>query len=155
MLNLISAVTGLFGFSGLGTFFPKYIEYHFRQKPSDSGLTSLYSSAGTGLGIFLGGFLITKFRFKAKTLAAWSMFIGLVAVLALISLGFIACPRLEVTSDHPPSLSHISVSRSRTPTLPVSSTADVRHQSSSQLVPQTERLSSSRPARLAAGPRGR
>ena len=98
MLNLISAVTALFGFSGLGTFFPKYIEYHFRQKASDSGLTSLYASAGTGAGIFLGGFLITKYKFRAKTLAGWSMFIGFVAVAALTTLGFISCPRLEMAA---------------------------------------------------------
>ena len=98
MLNLISAVTALFGFAGLGTFFPKYIEYHFRQKASDSGLTSLYASAGTGGGIFLGGFLITKYKFRAKTLAGWSMFIGFVAVAALTALGFISCPRLEVAA---------------------------------------------------------
>ena len=98
MFNLISAVTALFGFSGLGTFFPKYIEYHFRQKASDSGLTSLYSSVGTGTGIFLGGFLISKYKFRAKTLAGWSMFIGFVAVAALIALGFIACPRLEMAA---------------------------------------------------------
>ena len=98
MFNLISAVTALFGFSGLGTFFPKYIEYHFRQKASDSGLTSLYSSAGTGTGIFLGGFLISKYKFRAKTLAGWSMFIGFVAVAALIALGFISCPRLEMAA---------------------------------------------------------
>ena len=102
MFNLLSAVTALFGFSGLGTFFPKYIEYHFRQKTSRAGLTSLYSSFGTGTGIFLGGFLISKFKFKARTIAAWSMFIGFVAVLSMIALGFLACPKLRVhdaTSD--------------------------------------------------------
>ena len=101
MFNLISAVTALFGFSGLGTFFPKYIEYHFRQKASDSGLTSLYSSAGTGAGIFLGGFLISRYQFRAKTLAGWSVFIGFVAVVALTALGFISCPRLAVAPGCP------------------------------------------------------
>ena len=96
ILNLTSTVTAMFGFSGLITFFPKYVEYHFRKKASSSALTSLVSSFGIGLGIMGMGLLISKFKFKARTISGWSMLCGIINVLALISLGFIACPKLEV-----------------------------------------------------------
>jgi len=94
--NMFSAVTALLAFVGFGTFIPKYFEYHFRQKATKSGLSSLGSSVFTGLGIIISGQVIGKYKFKAKTLAAWSMIVGILAVLTLIVTSFIACPKLEV-----------------------------------------------------------
>jgi len=96
VLNIFSAVTALLAFVGFGTFIPKYFEYHFRQKATKSGLSSLGSSIFTGLGIIVSGQIIGKYKFRAKTLAAWSMFIGILAVFTLVIVSFIACPRLEV-----------------------------------------------------------
>ena len=96
MFNLFSAVTALLAFVGFGTFIPKYFEYHFRQKATKSGLSSLGSSVFTGLGIIISGQVIAKYKFKAGTLAAWSMIVGILAVLTLVAASFIACPKLEV-----------------------------------------------------------
>ena len=97
MWNLLSGVIALLAFAGMGTFFPKYLEYHFRQTPSNTGLSSLGTSLGTGLGILLGGLLITKFRFRARVLAGWQVVQGILGTLALITFGFMACPPLEVS----------------------------------------------------------
>ena len=98
MWNLFAATAALLCFSGLGTFFPKYLEYHFRQKASKSGLSSMGTSIGTAFGVALGGAVISKYKFRARTLAAWSVFIGCVGILAMIIFGFLACPKLEVYS---------------------------------------------------------
>lgn len=60
MWNLCSAVVALLAFSGMGTFFPKYLEYHFRQTASNTGLSSLGNSVGTGTGILLSGLVISR-----------------------------------------------------------------------------------------------
>ena len=60
MWNLCSAVVALLAFSGMGTFFPKYLEYHFRQTASNTGLSSLGNSVGTGTGIILSGLVISR-----------------------------------------------------------------------------------------------
>jgi len=60
MWNLCSAVVALLAFSGMGTFFPKYLEYHFRQTASSTGLSSLGNSVGTGTGILLSGLVISR-----------------------------------------------------------------------------------------------
>ena len=94
--SLLSGVIALLAFAGMGTFFPKYLEYHFRQTPSNTGLSSLGTSAGTGLGILLGGLIISRFRPRARVLAGWQVMQGVIGTLALIVFGFMACPPLEV-----------------------------------------------------------
>jgi len=96
LCNLFSAVAALLAFVGFGTFIPKYFEYHFRQKATKTGLSSLGSSIFTGMGILISGQVIGKYKFRAKTLAAWSMIVGILAVLTLVGMSLIACPRLEV-----------------------------------------------------------
>ena len=96
MWNLFSTVAAVLAFAGFGTFFPKYLEYHFRQKASKSSYSNLGGSIGTGLGIFIGGAVIFRFKFRAKVLAGWSVFTGVVGVLAVVSFSFMACPKLEV-----------------------------------------------------------
>ena len=96
MWSLFSLVVALLVFEGFGTFFSKYLEFQFRQNASDSGLSNLGTSIGTGLGILISGLLISKFKFRARTLAAWSVFNGVLGVGALIAFGFLACPQLEL-----------------------------------------------------------
>ena len=97
MWSVASGVIALLAFAGMGTFFPKYLEYHFRQTPSDTGLSSLGTSAGTGLGILLGGLVIARFRPRARVLAGWQVVQGVIGTLALIVFGFMACPPLQVS----------------------------------------------------------
>ena len=73
MWSLSSGVIALLAFAGMGTFFPKYLEYHFRQTASDTGLSTLGTSVGTGLGVLLGGLLIARLRFRARVLAGWTV----------------------------------------------------------------------------------
>eukprot|EP00092_Neocalanus_flemingeri_P008381 GFUD01009037.1.p1 GENE.GFUD01009037.1~~GFUD01009037.1.p1 ORF type:complete len:657 (+),score=126.71 GFUD01009037.1:144-2114(+) len=96
VFQLLYGVTALLAMTGLGTFMPKYFEFHFRQKATRSGLSSIGSSIFTGLGFIISGQAIGKFKLKAKTVAAWNMFIGFFAVLTLVAVSFIACPKLQV-----------------------------------------------------------
>ena len=96
MWNLFSAIVAVLSFSGMGTFFPKYLEYHFRQKASKSGFSALSGPIGTGIGISLSGYLISKYKFRAKTLAGWTIFSGVIGVFAVVMFSFLACPKLNV-----------------------------------------------------------
>ena len=112
MWSVASGVIALLAFAGMGTFFPKYLEYHFRQTPSDTGLSSLGTSAGTGLGILLGGLVIARFRPRARVLAGWQVLQGAIGTLALIVFGFMACPPLQVSGLTPACSSTCSCSGS-------------------------------------------
>jgi sodium-independent organic anion transporter len=96
VFNILSGVTLLIGFVGFSTFIPKFFEYHFRQDASKSGFAGLGSSLATGLGVILSGQVIARYRFTARTLARWAVFIGVVAFITVTVIATIACPRLEV-----------------------------------------------------------
>merc|ERR1712223_337426 len=75
--NFFSTIFFVFAFMGFGTFMPKYIEYQFRQKASHSARASgLAGTMSKAVGFMLSGWLIGRFKFSAKTLAAWNVVLG-------------------------------------------------------------------------------
>lgn len=99
VFNSISTIITLFGFIGFGTFVPKYFEFHFRQSASSSGASGGLSKAlGSCFGMIISGFLISKYKFRARTLAAWNLFIGVITVVTFFGISFLACPPLHVLS---------------------------------------------------------
>jgi len=109
VFNALSTIFLLFGVVGFGTFVPKYFEYHFRKPASSSGnsggLTKALSSV---VGILLSGVVISKFRFRARILAGYSVVVGIATTLAFFSAAFVACPTLKVTEPDPSCLSSCS-----------------------------------------------
>lgn len=98
MLNVFSTVFVLFGFIGLGTFMPKYLEYHFRQNASKGGgLGGLANALPTAIGMLISGYIVGKKKPSAKALAGYCAIVAGLGVLAVASLLFLSCPKLSIS----------------------------------------------------------
>jgi hypothetical protein len=97
VLNLMSSIFVLFGVIGYAQFVPKYIEYHFRQRASTSGgLGGMAKTVSSVVGIIGSGYLIYRFRFRAKTLAGLCAIGSVFSFLSFIVLLLMRCPRVEL-----------------------------------------------------------
>ena len=97
LFNALSSLSILFGFQGFVIFGPKYFEYHFRQNASKSGiLNGVSRSVGTAVGILLSGFLIGKYKFKARTLASWNLLVSCFLGVSFLIAYNLSCPKLEL-----------------------------------------------------------
>jgi hypothetical protein len=54
-----------------------------------SGTVGLVFSA---FGILLSGLIISKYKPRARYLAAWNVIVGVISVLGIISYAFLGCP---------------------------------------------------------------
>lgn len=105
MFNLFSGVFLLFGIVGFATFIPKYIEAHFRQRASTSGAAGgIAKSVSSVIGLIVSGYVIGRWKFRARALASWCVFADLLAILGCASIALFACPK--------PIFSDIDVNRS-------------------------------------------
>ena len=92
MLNNLAAVFYFFGYMPYWIFMPKYIETQYRQSASFSSLiTGTVGLIFSAIGILLSGLIISKFKPKARYLAAWNVLIGAVSVIGIISYAFLGC----------------------------------------------------------------
>ncbi|XP_040584004.1 solute carrier organic anion transporter family member 74D [Lepeophtheirus salmonis] len=96
IFNLCSNIAFLFGFMGFITFLPKFIKFNFRKSSSSSGLaggaSNLISSA---IGIMTSGWVITKYKLKARSLAMWCVVADVVGILFFIGAIFIGCTSIN------------------------------------------------------------
>ncbi|XP_069675274.1 solute carrier organic anion transporter family member 74D-like isoform X2 [Periplaneta americana] len=90
--NSMSSVLYLFAFIGYWIFMPKYLETQFRQSASKSsfitGTIGLFFSA---LGVMASGSIISKFKPRARYLAAWNVFVETLDILGFILYSFLNC----------------------------------------------------------------
>jgi len=97
VFNSLSTIFFLFGFIGFGTFVPKYFEYHFRRNASTTGSAGgLSKSVGSVIGILLSGVVLTKFKFTARKVTFWNVFLGFFTAIFFVAMSFVACPKLEI-----------------------------------------------------------
>ena len=102
VFNSLSTILYLFGFIGFGTFVPKYFEYHFRRSASSSGSSGGMSKAGGAVvGILVSGWVLARFKFRARLVTGWNVFIGVSGVCFFIAMSFVACPRLDISGVEP------------------------------------------------------
>lgn len=92
MYNNFSTVFCLFGAIPYWMFAPKYFEIQYLQSPSEAsykiGTISFFFS---GLGVLTSGIIISKFKPRARYLAAWNIFTSIVAILGLIANYYMGC----------------------------------------------------------------
>ncbi|XP_066158162.1 solute carrier organic anion transporter family member 74D-like isoform X1 [Euwallacea fornicatus] len=92
MLNNFAAVFYFLGYMPYWIFLPKYIETQYRQSASASSLIT--GSAGlvfSAIGILLSGLVISKFKPRARYLAAWNVIVGAISVLGIVSYAYLGC----------------------------------------------------------------
>lgn len=92
MLNNFAAIFYFLGYMPYWIFLPKYIETQYRQSASASSLIT--GSAGlvfSAIGILLSGLIISKYKPRARYLAAWNVIVGAISVLGIVSYAYLGC----------------------------------------------------------------
>eukprot|EP00096_Caligus_rogercresseyi_P000386 TRINITY_DN10819_c0_g1_i1.p1 TRINITY_DN10819_c0_g1~~TRINITY_DN10819_c0_g1_i1.p1 ORF type:complete len:638 (+),score=117.03 TRINITY_DN10819_c0_g1_i1:123-2036(+) len=92
IFNLCSNIAFLFGFMGFITFLPKFIKFNFRKSSSSSGLAGgLSNFVSSAIGIITSGWIISRYKLKARSLAMWCVLADLIGIFFFIGAIFIGC----------------------------------------------------------------
>ena len=82
---------------GYAQFMPKYLEVHYRQMASKTGyLGGMTKTISAGTGSIIVGFLIGKFKPRARYISGYNVTVGVLVALLYFSLGFLECPKPEI-----------------------------------------------------------
>uniref|UniRef100_A0A182UP32 Solute carrier organic anion transporter family member n=1 Tax=Anopheles merus TaxID=30066 RepID=A0A182UP32_ANOME len=96
MLNNIASVFYFFGYMPYWIFTPKYIETQYKQSASTSSLvTGTVALCFSAIGVLLSGLVISKFKPRARYMAAWNVIVGLLSVMGMIAYAFLGCSASE------------------------------------------------------------
>ncbi|CAL8090219.1 unnamed protein product [Orchesella dallaii] len=86
-----------FAISGFGTYFPKYLEIVLKQNSADAALTTGASSISFQVaGLLFSGFLISKYKLRARTLVSVNIAVGLFMIAVLLSFPHLVCEQGQV-----------------------------------------------------------
>jgi len=100
MWNFFSSIFFVFAFMGFGTFIPKYIESQFRQTGSRSSIyTGTVGTGAKAVGLIVSGYLIGRFKFSARVLSGWNVFLGCTYIGALLFFSAVGCPTHNIYGD--------------------------------------------------------
>ncbi|XP_008556460.1 solute carrier organic anion transporter family member 74D-like [Microplitis demolitor] len=92
MCNNLATVFYFLGYMPYWIFMPKYIETQYKQSASVSSLiTGTVGLVFSAFGILLSGLIISKYKPRARYLAAWNIIVGAVSVMGMISYAFLGC----------------------------------------------------------------
>lgn len=92
MCNNLATVFYFMGYMPYWIFMPKYIETQYKQSASVSSLiTGTVGLVFSAFGILLSGLIISKYKPRARYLAAWNVMIGVISILGMISYAFLGC----------------------------------------------------------------
>nr|XP_040583748.1 LOW QUALITY PROTEIN: solute carrier organic anion transporter family member 74D-like [Lepeophtheirus salmonis] len=96
IFNLCSSIAFLFGFVGFITFLPKFITFNFRKSSSSSGLSSGATNfISSTIGIMTSGWVISRYKLKARSLAMWCVFSDVVGIFFFTAVVFIGCKSIN------------------------------------------------------------
>ena len=92
MCNNLATVFYFMGYMPYWIFMPKYIETQYKQSASVSSLiTGTVGLVFSAFGILLSGLIISKYKPRARYLAAWNVMVGAISVMGMISYAFLGC----------------------------------------------------------------
>ncbi|XP_030383373.1 solute carrier organic anion transporter family member 74D-like isoform X2 [Scaptodrosophila lebanonensis] len=90
--NTLASVLYFFGYMPYWIFTPKYIETQYKQSASTATMvTGSGALAFSAAGILLSGFVISKYKPSARTMAAWNGISDYLTVAGLLCYVFIGC----------------------------------------------------------------
>ncbi|XP_037950487.1 solute carrier organic anion transporter family member 74D-like [Teleopsis dalmanni] len=96
MYNNFSSVFYLFGYTPYWIFSPKYIEIQYRQSAATSSMvTGTVGLAFSAVGVLLSGFVISRYKPRARYMAAWNVIVGFLTVAGILCYSMIGCPGNE------------------------------------------------------------
>lgn len=93
MFNNLASVFYFFGYMPYWIFTPKYIEIQYHQSASVSSLvTGTCALVFSAIGVLLSGVIISKFKPRARYMAAWNVIVGALSVAGMVGYIFLGCP---------------------------------------------------------------
>lgn len=96
MLNNFASVFYFFGYMPYWIFTPKYIETQYKQSASTASfVTGTIALAFSAIGILASGLVISRYKPRARYLAAWNVFVGGVSIVGIIWYIFLGCAANE------------------------------------------------------------
>ncbi|XP_017837173.1 solute carrier organic anion transporter family member 74D isoform X2 [Drosophila busckii] len=96
MCNTLSNIFYLIGYTPFWIFTPKYIEVQYRQSAATSSMvTGTVALAFSAIGVLLSGFIISRYKPRARYMAAWNVIIAVLVVAGVVTYAFIGCPDNE------------------------------------------------------------
>ncbi|XP_058461062.1 solute carrier organic anion transporter family member 74D-like [Malaya genurostris] len=104
MFNNIASVFYFFGYMPYWIFTPKYIETQYKQSASTSSLVTGTVALGfSAIGVLLSGIVISKYKPRARYMAAWNVLVGILSVMGMVMYAFLGCTASEnsVIVNHP------------------------------------------------------
>ncbi|XP_022217786.2 solute carrier organic anion transporter family member 74D [Drosophila obscura] len=109
MCNTLSSIFYLVGYTPYWIFTPKYIEVQYRQSAATSSMvTGTVALAFSAVGVLLSGFIISRYKPRARYMAAWNVICGFLTMAGILTYAFIGCPGNEssvIVNIHDSSLS--------------------------------------------------
>lgn len=96
MLNNFASIFYILGYMPYWIFLPKYIETQYRQSASASNLiTGTAGLTFSAVGVLLSGLIISKFKPRARYLAAWNVVVGVISIAGIVSYAFLGCAETD------------------------------------------------------------
>lgn len=96
MCNTLSNIFYLIGYTPFWIFTPKYIEVQYRQSAATSSMvTGTVALAFSAIGVLLSGFIISRYKPRARYMAAWNVICAVLVVAGVVTYAFIGCPDNE------------------------------------------------------------
>ncbi|EDW57236.1 solute carrier organic anion transporter family member 74D [Drosophila virilis] len=96
MCNTLSNIFYLIGYTPFWIFTPKYIEVQYKQSAATSSMvTGTVALAFSAIGVLLSGFIISKYKPRARYMAAWNVICAVLVVAGVVTYAFIGCPDNE------------------------------------------------------------
>ncbi|XP_014259140.1 solute carrier organic anion transporter family member 4C1-like [Cimex lectularius] len=100
MLNTTSSTFYILGMMGYFIFLPKYIEYQFHRTASNSSLiTGLVGLICTAIGVLTSGYIVSKFKPRARYLAAWNVFTETVDIIGHAMFAYLGCYKNDLAGS--------------------------------------------------------
>ncbi|KAL7736165.1 hypothetical protein ACLKA6_003711 [Drosophila palustris] len=98
MCNTLSNIFYLIGYTPFWIFTPKYIEVQYRQSAATSSMvTGTVALAFSAIGVLLSGFIISRYKPRARYMAAWNVISAFLVVAGVVTYAFIGCPDNETS----------------------------------------------------------
>ncbi|KAM8711496.1 hypothetical protein ACLKA7_000613 [Drosophila subpalustris] len=92
LYNLYASIVYFFGYNVYWNFSQKYIEIQFRQSASGASMATGPVALGfSAVGVLLSGYVLSKYKPKARSIAAWNIIVDFLTVAGILCYAFIGC----------------------------------------------------------------
>ncbi|XP_014290649.1 solute carrier organic anion transporter family member 74D [Halyomorpha halys] len=100
MCKTMVGILYVFGYLPYWMYMPKYFEVIFKQSAAVANLaTGFVGLICSAIGILLSGFVISRFKPKARTLSMWNFIVKVITICGFIVYNFLGCAVNDMQGD--------------------------------------------------------